>query len=500
MSNAPIPSHCNIARPDGAAWLLWTLQRGVQQVVHCCERTRVAGVRPGMTLAHARSLCAGLSVHDQPATPDEDAAVLRRLARWMLRFAPIVAPDDPDGLMLDIAGCEKLFGGEREHVGRIAAALRRWGLGPRLAVASTFACAWAVARYGKMETQWIADGGICEALSPLPVRALRVSAKTVESLRDVGIERIEHLFALPRDEMAARFGRELLHRIDQATGASGETIESVRLIRRFESSHVFDGPVRRLDIIEATTRELLSRLLKSLSVVHRGVRELTVELRRVDIEPQTLSLQLTYPNRDHAHLWKLLWPRLGRTHLGYGVTEIAVRAARSDRMKHEQAAFLRETARDASDEPTALGELVDRLIDRLGGEAVTKVQPAESYVPERAFAHVAVRAVTPKSSARSRRNESTANPADRPSQLFASPEPIRVMALVPDGPPVWLDWRGQSAEVVASAGPERIVSPWWNNGAAPPRDYYEVEDSQGRRLWVYRDGGSGNWFAHGQWM
>lgn len=479
---------------------MWTSQRGVQQVIHGCERARAVGVRAGMTLAHARALCAGLSIHDQPATPDADATMLRRLARWMLRYAPVVSPNDPDGLMLDIAGCEKLFGGEREHVRRIAEALRRWGLRPRMAVASTFACAWAVARYGAKDADWIAADKIHEALSPLPICALRLGAKTVDALADVGIERIVHLLVLSRDELAARFGLELLHRIDLATGAMSETIRTVQPIRRYRVSHVFDGPVRRLEIIEATTCELLAHLLKSLSAAHRGIRELTVELRRVDIESQSVSVRLTYPNRDHAHLWKLLWPRLERVHLGFGVTEIVLQAARTERMKNEQAAFLREAETDTPGQPAALGELIDCLVDRLGGEAVTRVQPAESYVPERAFVHTAVLEVVRPSSSRTHVAERAVNPAHRPSKLLERPEPIRVMSLVPDGPPVWLEWRGQAGEAVASIGPERITSPWWIRGVTVPRDYYEVEDEHARQLWVYRDGGSGQWFVHGQWM
>ena len=37
---------------------------------------------------------------------------LRQLARWAIRYSPVVAPDPPDGLWIDIAGVEHLFGGE----------------------------------------------------------------------------------------------------------------------------------------------------------------------------------------------------------------------------------------------------------------------------------------------------------------------------------------------------------------------------------------------------
>ncbi len=473
-------------------------------MVHGCEQARAAGVQPGMTLAHARALCAGRTVHDREATPDEDAAALRRLARWMLRYAPVVAPDEPDGLMLDIAGCEKLFGGEREHVRQIGEALQRWGLSPRLAVAPTFACAWAVARYGAASIGWVAADAVPEALAPLPVCALRISERTLLALNDVGIERIDQLLALPRNELAARFGDDVLLRIDRATGAIGETLRSVRPARREQVSHAFDGPVRRPEIVEATARELLHRLLQSLAAEQRGLREVTVELRRADLPPQTIAVRLTYPSQDASHLWKLLERPLERVHLGFGVTEITVQADRTERILHRQTHFLGGAApgspRGTSESLAPLGELVDRLVDRLGRGAVTRVAAVESYVPERAFTHEIVRDAAGVSSSLARGEASAVNPAPRPSRLLDPPEPARVMSLVPDGPPVWLTWRGQSGEIVSSIGPERIVSPWWTAPISPPRDYYESEDAHGRRLWLYRDGESGHWFVHGQWI
>jgi protein ImuB len=452
-----------------------------------------------MTLAHARSLLAGMSVQEQPATPEADGASLRKLARWMLRFAPVVSPDGPDGLMLDIAGCGQLFGGERDHSCRIAQALKRAGLRPRLAAAPTFACAWALARFGEKPIAWIAEDEIHAALAPLPVCGLRIGTRIVESLADVGIERIEHLLALPRDELAARFGRELLRRLDQATGAAGEGLQSIQPIRHVEEAHDFDGPIRRFEIIEATTRELLARLLTQLQPGGLGLLELSVELQRVELEPQMIALRLTYPNRDLAHLWKLLSSQLERAHLGFGVETITLRALRTGRIPVEQAAFLRDAARDAADQSAALGELLDSLIDRLGAGAVKQIDPTESYVPERTFVTTAVREIAPRSSKHARVSEQAVDSVDRPSQLFERPEPIRVMSLVPDGPPVWLDWHGLTGNVIAGVGPERIVFPWWRKQAGM-RDYFEVEDEHGRRLWVFRDGRSGDWFVHGQWM
>ena len=65
------------------------------------------------------------------------------------------------------------------------------------------------------------------------------------------------------------------------------------------------------------------------------------------------------------------------------------------------------------------------------------------------------------------------------------------MAEVPDGPPLHFTWRRVAHRVIRAEGPERIAPEWWTGLAAPPertRDYYRVEDDEGRRFWMFREG------------
>ena len=90
-------------------------------------------------------------------------------------------------------------------------------------------------------------------------------------------------------------------------------------------------------------------------------------------------------------------------------------------------------------------------------------------------------------------------------RLFAKPEPIHVtMTEVPHGPPLRFRWRRVQHVVVSAEGPERIAMEWWRSqDSMPTRDYFRIEDDQGRRFWLYRDGlyaretSTPNWFMHG---
>jgi protein ImuB len=98
--------------------------------------------------------------------------------------------------------------------------------------------------------------------------------------------------------------------------------------------------------------------------------------------------------------------------------------------------------------------------------------------------------------------ESFRSKAARPPRLLARPEPIEATALMPDDPPRQFSWRGRTHRVRRAEGPERIAPEWWRSDAAT-RDYYRVEDTDGKRFWVYRDGLYGieaatpRWYLHG---
>ena len=94
--------------------------------------------------------------------------------------------------------------------------------------------------------------------------------------------------------------------------------------------------------------------------------------------------------------------------------------------------------------------------------------------------------------------------AARPLLLLPHPEAADVIALIPEGPPRQFRWRGVVHQVAEAQGPERLAPEWWRRTAEATRDYYVVEDTAGRRFWLYRAGLYGRddptppqWFVHG---
>ena len=93
---------------------------------------------------------------------------------------------------------------------------------------------------------------------------------------------------------------------------------------------------------------------------------------------------------------------------------------------------------------------------------------------------------------------------ERPLKLLDRPEPIAVIYEAPDGLPRLFRWRGGVHEIARAEGPERIAPEWWREGGKPfTRDYFRVEDREGHRYWLFREGlydlepREPRWFLHG---
>ena len=159
----------------------------------------------GMTVTHAQSLIPDLPVVD--ATPrGRMKTALFRLALWCIKYSPLVTPDPPDGVFIDVAGSAHLFQGEAALLQDLCQRLAREGIYAQAALADTPGCAWAVARYGK-------EVSSRRAAPRKRLRACRsprfgFPMMSVASLHDVGIERVAQLASKPRASLSLRFGNE----------------------------------------------------------------------------------------------------------------------------------------------------------------------------------------------------------------------------------------------------------------------------------------------------
>ncbi|GAB6845670.1 protein ImuB [Methylorubrum rhodinum] len=476
------------AAPPSGEPLATVRQDGPRRVLAGIDAAaRRAGLKRGMPAAQAMAMVPGLRL--AAAEPEADAAALMRLGLWCLRYAPLVALDPPDGLLIDIAGAAHLHGGEAALMADLLARLERTGLCARLSLADTPGGAWALARFGPGGI--VLPGGLGDALSPLPVAALRLPPETVAALREVGLARIGGLMRAPRAPLRRRFGPEPLLRLDRALGAEPEPLAFLTAPDMPQAAARFAEPVSSPEVLAKVVADLCARLAPDLERTGLGARRLDLVFRRVDRLDQAIRVGTARGSRDAGHLARLLTERLPRIDPGFGIEEMVLTASRTEPLAERQ---LSGAVLGQGPEIADLAALIDTLRLRLGAERVYRLAPVESDLPERA-----VRRVAPLSAP-----SGALWPADlpRPARLLDAPEPVAAMAEIPDAPPLFFVWRGARHRVARADGPERILGEWW---VAPgetdmTRDYYRVETEAGERFWLFRDGpmeAEGRWWLHG---
>jgi protein ImuB len=474
------------------------------------------GAAPGLSLTEARAVLPNLVV--APADPAADARALAALADWCGRYTPWTAVDPlggetaagSAGLWLDISGCAHLFGGERALVEDLALRLEACGLAARAAIADSPGAAWAMARFADQWLSIVAPGEAEDALALLPVAALRLPGDVIEALQAVGLRRIEDLLPLPRAPLAARFGQLLPERLDQAMAAADEPISPKRPVPAMASRLAFAEPIGRVEDIALAARHLLDELCARLAAAHQGARRLELRLYRTDATATGVAIGTSRPEREPKHLERLFAEKLTTVDAGFGIDAMVLGALVVEPLAPAQAAM----GFAGGSKTDGLARLIDNLGNRLGPDRVALFRQRQSHLPERACAEVPAFAAGARQAAAAR--APLPAPADarsrqpRPVHLLAWPEPIDVIAPVPDGPPVLFRWRRRPHRVAAAEGPERIEAEWWEHDgghdperAQPWRDYYRIEDETGRRFWVYRLGGyrpgaPARWFLHGR--
>ncbi|TIS98922.1 DUF6504 family protein [Mesorhizobium sp.] len=485
-------------------------QGNAQRIAALDERAEALHLKRGMGIADARAMHPSIDVVE--ADPEADRRLLESLADWCDRYTPLVALDATDGLFLDVTGCTHLFGGERSMLDDILSRFFHQGFDVRAGLAATPGAAWAAARFS---SDRIVPCGEEEALlAPLPLAALRIEPDIRASLESVGLRTAGAVMTAPRAPLARRFGVSLLLRLDQALGRLEEAVSPRLPVAPLSVERHLSEPIVLTDEIERLVKMLATTLKADLERRGEGARRLALLLFRVDGAVSRIAVGTSRPLREPLLIQKLFHERLAALEqdidAGYGFDLVRLSVLSAAAFDMQQADLAGETRDDGAD----IALFADRIRARLGESAVLKPVAVESHLPERAvatlpFAEAPQRVSPPKKPGKIQ--DTSSKPVfrpERPIRLFRSPEPIEVpVTEMPEGPPMNFRWRRALYRVTRAEGPERIAPEWWREASgqedAPTRDYFRIEDSDGRRYWLYRQGLYGasqvppRWFMHG---
>ncbi|WP_328806818.1 Y-family DNA polymerase [Novosphingobium aerophilum] len=456
------------------------------------------GIVAGLTLADARARHPNLAVADMD--PEADRHLLQRLARRCQGWSPLVTPVPPDAVVLDSAGSDHLFGGEVVLAGLVEDSMAELGLTCRLARADTPEAALALARHTPGPAT---DEGA--ALRALPVAALGLDAEATLALRRAGLKTLGDCAARPAASLAARFGAGAVTALRRLLGDEARPIAPMAQPAPLRFERRFAEPVAHERAVAACFHDLLQEAAGALERRGLGGRRFRLVLLRSDGARHRLQIETGAPTRDPALVLRLFDERIGTLadplDPGFGYDSIVLGIPLAEPLAAVQPALDgRESA------AAVLAELIDRLSTRLGPGGLLRLVPHDSHIPERGQQAVPASQV---SAPLRWPAPPPGEPPLRPIVLFDPPQPVEVIAEVPDGPPHRFRWRRQLHEVRLYEGPERIAAEWWRRRGGEglgqgglTRDYYRIEDAHGHRYWLFRHGlydekPAPRWYMHG---
>ena len=509
---------------------------------------RSLGVTEGLAFTDAKARAPELISED--IDRKADARALAALGNWMIRFAPLVALDGEDGLMLETTGCDHLYGGESAMLEMLSGLLEQNAIPHHTGLASTPGAAYALARAAPGTC--LRDSDERDGLADLPIAALRLSTDAETLLRRFGLTRIGQLYGIDRQALARRFQSKsaadaVLLRLDQALGLRHEPLSPLRPVPAQAARLNCPDPIATTQAIWAGLEQLTKQLCTGLDSAGLGARFFCLTAFRSDGTRSGIEVKAARPVRTPKHILRLFRERIDRVDPGFGIDLLLLEAHLTGGMDISPLALSGDLAASDTDE-VVLAALADRIIARLGEDTVSIIRQRESHAPERAESRTAFDGHLPMPE----QHAPAAGP--RPVRLLDRPERVTVIAEVPEGPPLRFIWRRVPRMVVRADGPERIAPEWWEHISPPPaapspggiqrkwltpkmdpradaeqiqqvrarweamqdnlgkplkslpraRDYYRIEDTDGHRYWVFREGlygdgrgGPPEWYVHG---
>lgn len=391
---------------------------------------------------------------------------LERLACWAGQFTPRVSIA-AGGLLLEIGGCLRLFGGLDALRQGVMEGLADQGLiGPneaRIAVAST-----------PQAALWLAEGD-GENLDDLIVVDLTWPPGVAEKLMRFGLRRLVELRRLPSASLARRIGKEATTMIARAYGEAPDPRPDFVFPLRFDQAIELPAPVENAPALLFTAHRLTAALAGWLAVRQAGLRECRLDLLHRQ-GATALPLRFADATRDGGRMERVLREHLERPQLAAPIESLRLAAEAVEPLAGWSGGLF-----DEGGAKEGMAALVERLRARLGEERVFGVVPVADHRPECATRRTLAGG----------NGSGNASHGPRPFWLLAAPEPLAEIAGRPH----------RRGPLRLLAGPERIESGWWNQGediGDVRRDYFVALTADDRWAWIFRELRSpGGWFLHG---
>src|SRR5688500_18351409 len=434
--------------------------------------------------------------------PDLPASL--SLAEFAYGFSPIVEEAGGKTVVIDVEGCELLFGSAYQ----LATALARRAMEPaasgglksavNVAIAANPDAAIHAATRLKGIT-FVAPGEELTCLGEFPIDALEFSLVNVEkkladevceTLRLWGIRTFQEFAALPIAGVSERLGQEGVRLQQLAAGKTERHLKVKQPAPVFSHSIELDHAVYELEPLSFIFARLLNQICATLNAYALATNELTVQMRLEDQTSHDRTLSLPHPMRDHKVFLKLLGLEMEKQPPQAAVKAVSITC---DPVKPR--VIQNGLVVPLAPAPDKLELTLARLTKLVGDHHVGSPVLLDTHRPD-AFS-------VKRSELRNSKYEIRNSNLTVGFRMFRPP--LRAVVQVDRGLPAqisaWGKQRSVYGKVVDVAGPWRTTGDWWRDDRWA-RDEWDVAVVPNKRdeqvlYRIYRELNTDTWFVEG---
>jgi protein ImuB len=473
------------------------------------REARNLGVEAGMTKVQAEAF---KGILWRWRSPSQEATGYAALLDCAWTISPRVEDgtkredqDYSDTAVLDIAGCEKLFGSPEKiahDVKRVAAEV---GFECNVAVAGSPLAA-VCAAHGFAGVTVIPAGEEGLRIGSLSLEALQIPFEFVETLKRWGKTTCADFAALPEISIVERLGQEGLHWWRLARGTDDQPLIAKEFPSNFEEHMDLDSPVELLEPLLFVLNRLLEQLCARLRmhILAIGEIKVTLTLERNNSrtkEPifHTRTIRLPVPARDTKLLLKLLQLDLEKHPPSLPVSVVRMLAIPIKPLAQQFGLFL-----PLSPDPGRFEVTLARIQSTVGENRVGAPVLLDTHNPN---AFHQKRFVLPEMK---EKHSAGAKQTTAAMRIFRPPLPATVD--FQEGKPMFLGCEGVRRRILAFAGPWRTKGDWWSE-TKWARDEWDIKvrplrqrvqsessrvsDEETALYRVYKDLRAKRWFVEG---
>ena len=437
------------------------------------------------------------------------------LAEFAYGFSPVVEEVREGAVVIDVDGCELLFGSAYQLASELAQRAQK----PRadggvestvsVAIAANPDAAIHAATYLKGIT-FVSPGEELTCLGDFSIDRLdyslvetekKVADEILETLRLWGIRTFAEFASLPVAGVSERLGQVGLKLQQLAAGKTERHLKVKQPAPVFAQSLELEHALAELEPLSFIFARLLHQLCAALNAYALATNELCVRLQLEDQTTHERKLSLPYPMRDHKVFLKLLLLDAEMHPPQAAVRAVAINCEPVKPRVLQNGLFV-----PLAPAPDKLELTLARLAKLVGEDNIGSPTLLDTHRPD-AFSLKRFTLVT-KPDARKRRKIDNRQLAigNQPCLGFRMfRPPLRAVVQADQGWPTqvsaWGKQRSVYGKVVKLAGPWRTTGDWWRDDRWA-RDEWDVTLERGgqQTLYrIYRELKTESWFVEGNY-